>query len=117
MALEVGDYSYAGQTDLNSHSSPGKSEFNQMTKLDDEEENVDFIQMFNQPVPNLAESLSAVLPAKCWRHLIWAYEPKLPGSEQPRSDGGPQTVKEVRDEALFSNCCGIGGKVPFKLAV
>jgi hypothetical protein len=48
MALEVGDYSYAGQTDLNSHSSPGKSEFNQMTKLDDEEENVDFIQMFNQ---------------------------------------------------------------------
>ena len=48
MALEVGDYSYAGQTDLNSHSSPAKSEFNQMTKLDDEEENVDFIQMFNQ---------------------------------------------------------------------
>lgn len=50
MALEVGDVSYAGHTDLNSmHSSPGKSSggagdtYNQLTKLDDEEENVDFI--------------------------------------------------------------------------
>lgn len=51
MALEVEDYSYAGQhTELNSlqHSSPGKSDYNNLAKLDDEEENVDFIQMFNQ---------------------------------------------------------------------
>jgi hypothetical protein len=51
MAMEMGDYSCGGpQTELNSlqHSSPGKSDFNQLLKLDDEEENVDFIQMFNQ---------------------------------------------------------------------
>ena len=42
------------RTELNSHSSPGKisgnsgDRFNQLTKLDDEEENVDFIGMFNQ---------------------------------------------------------------------
>ena len=47
--MEVGENSYGQQhTELNSmqHSSPGKSD--QLTKLDDEEENVDFIQMFNQ---------------------------------------------------------------------
>ena len=51
MAMEVGDYSYAGgNTELNSmkHSSPGKysangDTYNQLTRLDDEEENVDFI--------------------------------------------------------------------------
>lgn len=51
-----GDASHLGNLrgDLNSHSSPGKisgnsgERFNQLTKLDDEEENVDFIGMFNQ---------------------------------------------------------------------
>lgn len=51
-----GDATHLGtlRGDLNSHSSPGKvsgnsgDKFNQMTRLDDEEENVDFIAMFNQ---------------------------------------------------------------------